>query len=111
MGIDPGFADPPEFADPASRRRNSSNGADEGKSILRIRIPYGLLRVLQISIIFLLSSAGATVSEARTKRFENPAVLAPYPPCNRAWPFDREKLRIGSRVSRKFLSTPFSTSD
>src|SRR5258705_6771981 len=107
--METGLAEPPELAEPVRSRRISSMAAEEGKSILRMIIPYGLLRVLQISIILRLSSAGANVSEAFTNKLPKPAALAPKPPGKRARPFEPLKPRVGWRVSRKFLRTPFST--
>jgi len=72
------------LAEPVSSLRSSSKEAEEGKSILRTMIPYGLLRVLQISIIFLFNSDSDAVSEARTNRLLKAAEFAPNPPGKRA---------------------------
>jgi len=60
-----GRVDPCE---PESSRLASSSEAEEGKSILRTRMPYGLSRVRQSSISFCFQFAAGEVSDDPTNR-------------------------------------------
>src|SRR5471030_2855144 len=60
---------------PLSSCRTSPAAAEEGKSILRTMMPYGLLRARHRSISFFFSSAAGTVSVELTNRFPMVAAL------------------------------------
>src|SRR5216684_9377678 len=106
-----GRVPPPDCAIAVVDRRSSSKDADDGQSILRTRIPYGLLRCFTISINFFLSSAAGTPPEALTNKLPYPADAVPNGPGMRPRPLDVSKpFNAGVRVNRKDFSTPCSIS-